>query len=238
MSKITAMTAINQSLQNTPLRNAGVWNPFPSIAEGATAAFSAAPGTDPKVPQVIPDTKTFANATRNEKITFAASAKHNGLLDKDLEWDALSSPVFEQLRTRLKIEYLKRGDESIGNFPSGVCTMFACAVLGHLARNHNLLDPGSVVELFKYEGDQGGHAFTVVNRQGTPDDVDSWGPQCYAVDPWYARHRSTAPGSNTVKDMTAGTAFFDQGFVAFLKDAKSRTAQVTFTHMDLIQALS
>ncbi|MEV4164630.1 hypothetical protein [Nonomuraea dietziae] len=238
MSKLTAMTAINQSLQSTSLSSARVWNPFHSLAEGPTAAFSARPDLDPQVPQVIADAKTFANASRNEKITFAAAAKHSGLLDKELEWSALTAQVFEQLRTQLKIDYLKRGDESIKNFSSGVCTMFACAVLGHLARNHNLLDPGSVVELFKYEGDQGGHAFIVVNRQGTPDDVDSWGPQCYVIDPWYARHRITAPGTNAVKDMTAGTAFHDPAFVAFLKDANSRAVQVTFPHMQLIQAFS
>jgi hypothetical protein len=131
-----------------------------------------------------------------------------------------------------------RAGVSIKDFPSGVCTMFACAALGHLARNPDLLDPGSVVELFKYEGDQGGHAFIVVNRAGTPDDVDSWGPQCYVIDPWYARHRITPPGTNAVKDMTAGTAFHDPAFVAFLKDANSRAVQVTFPHMQLIQAFS
>ncbi|MEV7965827.1 hypothetical protein AB0O34_07565 [Sphaerisporangium sp. NPDC088356] len=238
MSKITAMTAINQSLQNTALSSARVWNPFHTLAEGPTNVFSANPGWSPMVPEVIPDAKTFANAGRGEKITYSGLAKQAGLLDKDLEWTDLTSPVFERLRGKLKIDYLKRGAESIKNFPSGVCTMFACAVLGHLAVNNNLLDNGSVVELFKYEGDQGGHAFIVVNRMGAANDVDSWGAECYTIDPWYARHRINAPGSNPVKDMTAGTNFSDPLFNTFLKDANSRTAMVTFTHLELIQALT
>ncbi|GAA2698203.1 hypothetical protein [Nonomuraea recticatena] len=238
MPKLTAMTAVNQSLQSTSLSRARIWNPFPSLAEGSTATFSAPPELSPKVPEVIEDSRVFGTASRNEKIAAAAAAKNCGLLDGQLEWSTLTAPVFEQLRTRLKIDYLKHGAESIKDFSSGVCTMFACAALGHLARNHNLLDPGSVVELFKYDGGQGGHAFIVVNRAGTPDDVDSWGPQCYVIDPWYARHRITAPGTNAVKDMTAGTAFHDPAFVAFLKDANSRAVQVTFPHMQLIQAFS
>ncbi|GII93548.1 hypothetical protein [Sinosporangium siamense] len=238
MSKLTAMTAINQALQNTRLHTAKIWNPFTSIAEGPTANFSAPPGTDHKVPQLIADAKTFANATRGEKINFAGAAKNHGLLDKELEWNALTSPIFEQLRARLKTGYLKRGAESLGEFTSSVCTGFACAVLGHLALHNDLLDQGSVVELVNYDGLQGGHAFVVVNRAGTANDVDSWGPQCYTIDPWYARHRTTAPGSNPVKDMTPGSAFSDPQFNTFLKDADSRSVQVTFTHADLIQAFS
>ncbi|GAA0384604.1 hypothetical protein Acor_47710 [Acrocarpospora corrugata] len=234
MAKLTAMTNINNALQNSALHTAKVWNAFHSIAEGPTAAFKADPGTDPKVPELIPDSKTFMALSRNEKITFASSAKHNGLLDKDLEWTDLTAPIFGQLRNRLKTDYLKRGDESIANFPSGLCTMFACAVLGFLARNHHLLDNGSVVELFNYQGEQGGHAFVVVNRAGTENDVDSWGAACYTIDPWYARHRLNAPGSNAVKDMTAGTNYSDLAFNQFLKDANSRKVHVTFTHLDLI----
>jgi hypothetical protein len=219
MAKLAAMTSINQGLLNTPLRKANVWNPFPSLAEGATVEFSASPGQDPMVPETIPDGKMFGNATRTEKITFVAAAKHNSLLDKDAELHELTSAVFERLRSKLKADYLKRGDESIKNFPSGVCTMFACAILGYLARNNNLLDPGSVVELFKYDGEQGGHAFVVVNRAGQADCVDKWGAQCYTIDPWYARHKITPPGSNPVKDMTAGTDFYDSNFNDFLKDA-------------------
>ncbi|WP_214108956.1 hypothetical protein [Acrocarpospora catenulata] len=236
MSKLTAMTGINEALKNTALATARVWNPFPSIADRPTSQFSSPPGNDPKVPEFIPDSQRFDNLKSLEKRSFAASAKHCGLMNEDQEWNDLTATIFEQLRARLKSDYLKRGAESLGNFPSGVCTMFACAVLGFLARNHNLLDEGSVVELFKYDGTQGGHAFVVVNRAGTANQVNTWGAECYTIDPWYARHRGNPPGSNPVKDMTTGTDFSDATFNQFLEEATSRTAQVTFSHQDLIKA--
>jgi len=238
VSKITAMTNINDALQHTSLNSAKIWNAFPSLAEGPTNGFSAKPEIDPKVPQLIPDAKTFADLSLNDKINFSGLAKNNKLLSHDEEREALTPLIFEQLRTRMKINYLKHGDESIKNFHSGVCTMFACVTLGYLARHPDLLEQGSVVELFNYTATQGGHAFVVVNRAGTAGDVDSWGNRCYTIDAWYARHRLTPPGSNPVKDMTGGTRFSNQAFNDFLKDAASRTVFVTFSHQDLIQAFN
>jgi hypothetical protein len=239
-TKLAVMTRVNAALLQTDLNTAQVWNPFTSITEGGDpSGFLGTPGTDPRVPQVIDDTTTFTSLSTIKKSTWQATARHNSLISKDAGPEAFDEPVFERLRLALKLSYLQRGAESVRKFPGGNCTMFTCAAIGFLAENLGLLAPGTRIELFRYTDGQSGHAFAVVDRvPGDANVTAGWGATCYVIDPWYARHRLQAPGTNPVKDMTAGTAFYDQAYVKFLNDAKSRISQVTFTYDELRDAFS
>jgi hypothetical protein len=238
-TKVAVMARINDELLMTPLAKALVWNPFTSVAEGDPSGFSAPPTqTAPSVPELINDSKNFDMIKQTEKPSILRSAKSIKFLKEEEDWGQMTPDRFDQLKAAIKKGYVVTGIGLMG-FKAGVCTMFTCAAIGFLARKPELLGTGSVVELFKYVHGMSGHAFAVVDRApgSTADDVATWGADCYVIDPWYARHRLTQPGSNPVKDIdgTQGSPFYDAGYIAFLKGAKSRISQVAFTQAELRQ---
>ncbi|MEV6868014.1 hypothetical protein AB0M44_44410 [Streptosporangium subroseum] len=238
-TKTVVMDRINDALLMTPLAKARVWNPFTSIAEGNTSGFSAPPTqAAPSVPEPITDSKKFDTIKLTEKPSILRSAKSIKFLKEEEGWDQMTSDRFDQLKVASKKGYVDTGIRLMG-FKAGVCTMFTCAAIGFLAKNSELLDAGSVVELFQYVDGMSGHAFAVVDRAsgGTANDVATWGTACYVIDPWYARHRLTQPGNNPVKDIdgTQGSPFYEAGYIGFLNGAKARISQVTFTQAELRQ---
>ncbi|WP_371783602.1 hypothetical protein [Streptosporangium subroseum] len=238
-TKAVVMARINGALLGTPLAEARVLNPFASIAEGNISGFSA-PSTQaaPSVPEPISDSKNFGMVKTTEKAGILISAKSIKFLKETDDWSQMTSDRFDELKVAGKKGYVVTGIELMG-FKAGMCTMFTCAAIGFLAKNSELLGAGSVVELFKYVDGMSGHAFAVVDRAlgGTANDVATWGAACYVIDPWYARHRLTQPGSNPVKDIdgTQGSPFYEPGYIAFLSAAKSRISQVAFTQAQLRQ---
>lgn len=232
-AKISAMAAINEGLLLTPLATAKVWNPSKSITEPMTPSFSGSPGLV-GVPEFVADKVTFA-APGRQKQNLVLLAKKAGLIDSEANWAQMTSEVVEELRVRAKKAYVTYGRELLKTMKGGVCTMFTCAAIGWVAENAESLPDDAVVELFAHVDSGAGHGFAVVdrNRMGNADKVDEWGDLCFVVDPWFARHRRTPPGTDHVKNLVVNDPFHLAAYVDFLKEPKARVSQLTFTKAEL-----
>ncbi|GAB1818942.1 hypothetical protein [Herbidospora sp. RD11066] len=232
-AKTNAMASINEGLLLTPLAKAKVWNASKSITEESAPPFAGGSGVS-GVPEFVADKITYA-APGQQKLNLVAFAKKAGLLDLEGTWGQMTHEIVEKLRVQTKKEYLTYGRQLLKDMKGGVCTMFTCGAIGWVAEHADLLPEDGVVELFAHIDKSPGHAFAVVGRDrtGDADKVDQWGDLCFVIDPWFARHRATSPGKDHVKDLVVNDPFYLAAYVQFLKEPKTRVAQLTFTKAEL-----
>lgn len=229
-AKTQQMTAIQKMITGTGMATAKLWNAYPRIVEqGIDLRSIEAPATSTSVTvtEVLPDGQPFDRISKKRLI----AAKY-----------ALSLPGFvtaenvADVRQRLRHRYVNTGAVNYIRLPSGNCTLFACCVIGMLAANPGLGgNPGPRVELFNvFDGVSDSHNFVVVGRTGTDlDDLASYGPGCFFIDQWYARHRATKPGTQGVKDPASNGTFSDQAFFDFIFSYTYKTSVLSFTWDEL-----
>jgi hypothetical protein len=223
--KAQRMIAVREAIAKTAMPAAGLWNPWPSIVETGVSIdkLKAAAGGG-KVPEVIPDGVTIDQIPTVRRILLGGVAKLGG---------AVTGDNIGEARSRLAKLYVQTGMANYAGLASGNCTLFACCVIGMLARQPAVLGPGVKVELFNLDdGDGNGHAYVVVGRAGA--DVakpEGYGPDCFFIDQWYARHRATQPGVIPVKDpaATQDSTFHDPEFFQFIFSAAAIRPVLAFT---------
>lgn len=229
--KAQRMTAVQEAIAKTAMPAARLWNPWPSVLEpGVNIATLKAAAGGGKVTEIIPDSVTIDQIPGVRRILLGTVAKLGGKLDAGNIGEA---------RNRLKKQYVQTGMANYADLASGNCTLFACCVIGMLAHQPAILGPGVKVELFNLDdGDGNGHAYVVVGRAGA--DVaqpESYGPDCFFIDQWYARHRATPPGVIPVKDPAAvpDSTFSDPEFFKFIFSAAAIRPMLAFTSDQLPQ---
>jgi hypothetical protein len=120
-----------------------------------------------------------------------------------------------------RIGYIRDGRAKLKNQAFyGVCNDFAWAVTSLLvatkypapfSKQPALLPNGTRVEVYGIVGTQEAkHMFTVVGRaaDSDPGKYQTWGPDCFVVDQWYALQTGTLP----VKRLSAGPCY-DPAFI-------------------------
>jgi hypothetical protein len=223
------MAAVQLAIVKTKMPVAKLWNVWSSVLEGGVdvSALKTAAGGG-KVTEVIPDSVTIDQIPNVRRILLGSVAKLGG---------PVTASNIGEARERLKKQYVQTGMANFAALPSGNCTLFACCVIGMLARQPDVLGPGVKVELFNIDdGDGNGHAFIVVGRTGNAiAQATDYGLDCFFIDVWYARHRATAPGVIPVKDPTAttGSTLDDPAFFQFIFSAAAIRPVLAFTSDEL-----
>ncbi|WP_147269010.1 hypothetical protein [Sphaerisporangium album] len=231
-SKQDRMTAVQTAINKTKMTTALVWNPWPGVMEqGVTTEAIKSPAKSGQVPEIIGEGQTLGDFMSPVLISFGSTLGLGGPVTQN---------TFDEARKRAKARYVTMGRTFYKEFASGNCTLFACAIIGMLSEQPKLLGPGVKVELLNLLNTEGGggHAYVVVGRAaGDVNDVDTYGPDCFFVDQWYARQQGTQPGVQGVKDATPGNGvnpFWDATFDRFIREATTRV-MLTFTSDELPQ---
>ncbi|NUW32998.1 hypothetical protein HTZ77_16365 [Nonomuraea sp. SMC257] len=207
--RMERMQRVQTAIEKTRMATAKLWNPWETVVEkGVEINKIKAPAGGGQVPETIPPSRAF---------TDYGSLKLR-LLAKSVDIDTPTAQNFADIALKLKDKYVEVGRTNYRTLDSANCTLFACCVLGMLADDSRLLGKGVKVELFNLVESTGasGHAYVVVGRaDGDPQDVDSYGHDCFFIDVWYARQRRTEPGTRSVKAATPDDAagFWDETFI-------------------------
>ncbi|GII78070.1 hypothetical protein Sru01_30520 [Sphaerisporangium rufum] len=230
-AKQTRMSAVQAAITNTKMAGAKLWNAWPQLIEtGVKQAERSAPAGGGNVPEIIPDGRSFDQIKKVHLRTLGDAAGLGG---------PVTAGNLAEARRRLRDQYVAAGRANYKGLLGGNCTLFACCVIGMLADQPDLLGKGVKVEVLNLLDTTGGsgHAYVVVGRaDGDVKDIKTYGPDCFFVDQWYARHRGTEPGVLAVKDATPGekgNRFWDFDFYAFIDDATIPALRLAFTSDEL-----
>ncbi|WP_449064534.1 hypothetical protein [Planomonospora algeriensis] len=231
--KQVRMAAVQAALDQTPMTTARLWNPWPQVVDDSLDIKALqAPARRGEVPDIIADGTTFATLKPVHRAPLGQAAGLDG---------PVTEATFDQARAELKRRYVAAGRAKYRTLTDGNCTLLACCVIGMLADRPELLGPGVTVELVNIVDTTGGHghAYVVIGRaSGDVGKIGGYGPECFFVDPWYARQQAAPPGTRAVKDATSiygdGTSpFWDLDFIAFIDDDTTPVVRLTFTSDEL-----
>ncbi|MCW2882030.1 MAG: hypothetical protein JWQ95_6130 [Sphaerisporangium sp.] len=231
--KQVRMSAVQAAIAKTKMATAKLWNPWPQVlgddVDIRTLKVAAGGGS---VPEIIPDGQRFSEL---KAVHLARMGTEAGL------GEPVTEATFSEAREKLRHKYVATGRANYRGLVSANCTLFACCVIGMLADQPKLLGSGVKVELLNFLDTTGGggHAYVVVGRaEGDVKKIGSYGPDCFFIDQWYARHQSSALGARGVKDATPGqesNPFWDLDFYAFMDDETFPVVKLTFTSDDLLK---
>ncbi|GAA4200853.1 hypothetical protein GCM10022252_54690 [Streptosporangium oxazolinicum] len=225
------MAAVQAAIAKTKMTTAKLWNPWPDVVDDTVdiKTLKAVAGGG-NVPEIIPDGRRFSDLKPTHLTTLGTEAGLGG---------PVTQGTFDEARQKIKSKYVATGRANYRELANANCTLFACCVIGMLAAQPKLLGSGVKVELLNLLDTTGGggHAYVVVGRaEGDVGDIETYGPDCFFIDQWYARHKSGTPGVQGVKDAIPGESpnpFWDPGFHTFVSEGTSPAVKLTFTSDEL-----